>query len=231
MAARKITAPKLRKMFTKSSGSTKWMVGFFVVIAILIPYFLISLMLEGPIGAKELGIAALAVFLEVVIVVSCVKMIKRSIQRKEIGKNTINSLIKRDLMANVVAEYNGSHLVDCKATNRTDEADKFSSRKNCLTENFVYAMSDCVIVPYSDIAKLYTVVYTYTTRSKYVRMHHTNRVLTAMTNEGLEFDILSAQDMFYNDKARGNIELIKSIIKEKNPSCEIIEDEIMNQNK
>jgi|GEM_PF-1667687 len=225
MAVKNISADKLKKMLNKSSGGAK---ALNVILIITIGIMAGVLATKKDLWSSD---NAVMIVVSVILVVLTGFMIFKNAKagkaRKAVGAKTVESLECRGMLEQAAAEYSGTRLAECKATNRRNETDKLS-RKNFLTESFVYAMADNVIVPYSDIAKVYTVVYTFVTRNKNFRMKHVNHVLTAMTNDGEEFDILSAQDMFYNAKAQTNIETIKEIIKQKNPSCEIIEGEIYN---
>ncbi len=155
--------------------------------------------------------------------------IKKSINLRKKGKTTIEFLESRNLLEAAAAEYATADKVECRCTHRNGDTVHFSSRKNALTPNFIYVMTENNVLVYDDITKAYIIEYTYRRRQgrhRYITL--TNHVFTLFTNYGEAVDLMNIDQGKYSQKQTETLDKIAFILKTKRPDC-VISQEVVEK--
>ncbi len=216
-----MTAKKLERMLKKTPGINK----LFTVLwgSLSIGGLIAGIGLIKQNQSPFIGIAVLIVFFALLI--SLLVMLAKS--RKGVrsnGRKTIEYLRENNLFDAAAREYDSEQYYAFKCSEKDGRFDKFYTRTNFMTENFVFAMSSNRIVTYTDIEETYIVRYKW----YYDDVRYVNDVFTAKTICDDEIDLfnmfLKSSALSQRERSKDEIHTmntIAAIIREKNPDCSI----------
>jgi len=148
---------------------------------------------------------------------------------KENGEKSLRFLKNKGLLDAAAAEYANNKIIECKAAHRDGRMDRFVSRRNALTPNFIFIMSENAILPYAAVTavKMGKYQYTYGNMDNETNIHsavtHTNDVLTIKTVDNCEYDLLNINNGMFTQKRYDAIVGAINLIKQKNPDCYVPE--------
>lgn len=210
-----MTVDKLKKMLQKTPGTAKFLIVLIILLSILFVCFIPSM---GWYALIFLAIIGLMIY-------SVVKTVKTLKVIKERGQKTIEYLEQNDLLETAAAEYGGNQNYVFRLSEINGLHPLFASRKNALSDNFIFAMCSNAIVTYTDIEAAYLVNYQWSKRTRNgIRIHYTNDVLMIRTLEGEELPLYNVYMRRYNKKTTETLNTILAILGEKNPDCAISSD-------
>lgn len=205
-------------------GIGAFMLVFFAIIGIL--------SVEGLIFTAALTVAIIIftyIIMAIFLSVRFSRITPAGRRLKENGQKSIRFLKAKGLLDAAAAEYAGDDKIVCKATHRDGRMNRFVSRKNALTPNFIFIMSENAILPYSAVTEVTFDKYHYTQHSGdndldiNASVTHTNDVLTVKSVDNCEYDLLNINNGVLTQKRYETIVGIINRIKEKNPSCKVPE--------
>ncbi|MBE6753195.1 MAG: hypothetical protein E7559_02385 [Ruminococcaceae bacterium] len=155
-----------------------------------------------------------AVFGTVLIIRNISIILSKARKVRENGEKSLRFLESNGLLEAAVAEYNHPGKTMFRAVDRDKSMDKFISRHNTLTENFIFALSSNQIIGYQDAVRTYIVRYNDSETLS-------TEVFTVLTKDGEEIDLLSYTYSLLVKPPHELIDWICSVIKAKNPNCEV----------
>ncbi|MBE6765289.1 MAG: hypothetical protein E7546_05360 [Ruminococcaceae bacterium] len=221
-----MTAKKLERMLKKAPGTSKFMAAFYVVFAILL---LVILFVKFSSPENRVYVIYAAALIAIPSIIVSITIICFGKKAQTNGFKTIEYLDRNGLFEAAAAEYDSDQYYAFKCSTRDGGFDKFNSRTNFMTENFIFAMSSNQIVTYNDIKEIYIVRYLWS----YDATPYVNEVFTAKTLSGEEIDLfnmfLKSSAFAQRDRSKDEthtLNTITEIIREKNPDC-IVSTEIL----
>ncbi|MBE6753197.1 MAG: hypothetical protein E7559_02395 [Ruminococcaceae bacterium] len=214
-----MTAIGLKRMLKKTPASGTLFIIYFIIAAIAEPIGLIFLP-DWENATQTDWIFHIATFASLffVTVYTIIRLIRKAHKVRKNGEKTLRYLESNGLLEAAVAEYNHPGKAVFHANDRDRSFDKFAFRDNTLTENFIFALSSNQIIRYQDVEEACLVYYRLATGS------YDNVVFTIFTKDGDEVDLFSSQYRLMAEPLYDLIEWICSVIKSKNPDCEVSDD-------
>lgn len=211
-----MTAKKLKRMLKRTPANGVVMILLLIAAMCLLVYMMLHAFEQNEPLPVLLTILAVSIIMQFLIVRWIIKIIAGAIKVRKNGKKTIEYLESRGLMESAVAEYNKPDRAAFRAINRDFSMDRFTGRSNTLTENFIFALCSNQIICYEDICKVCLVSYVFAHAGT-----HSNVVLTLLTNDDEEIDLLSFRNGALYNKHEEVRKWICDVIKLRNPKCEI----------
>jgi len=198
--------------------------GFIALIAAFLVLWLLfmtnKLQQEGEMDAQKIMIASLlyVVIFGGMIIYYIVKYIKRVRKLKKNGRQSIAYLEENGLLDSADQEYIGLDRTDCSYRSRNSMF-RMTSCKNALTENFVFAMSDNIVIPYSMIESVKV--------KRHRRLHKKGGghgstwwdTISVKLTDGRKVKIHTVVNATYTKKEKETVSEIFARIKKGNPEC------------
>lgn len=209
-----MTVDKLKKMLQKTPGTAKFLIVLIILLSILFACFIPSM---GWYALVFLAIIGLMIY-------SVVKTVNNLKSIKERGQKSIDYLERNNIIESAASEYGGAQNYSFRLSEVNRLIPLFTSRKNILSNNFVFAMCSNAVITYNDIDEVYLVNYQWVKRTKHGRIHYKNDVLMIRTLDGEELPLYNIYMCRYTKKATETLNTILAIIGEKNPDCSISSD-------
>jgi len=175
----------------------------------------ICIALEGSSWESLLAIPLAALL--ILVVSNSIKYISKN---KSTGKETIADLESRGLFSLAAKEIDGPDQITCHCLTRNGAFDKLAYRNNILTPNFIFVMTENIILTYDQIDKAYIIRYHYDDGE----IHHKNDVFTLLTTDGREVDLMNFEGGRYPSRKIDILDQISFILTAKNPNCTVTLD-------
>ncbi len=209
-------------MLRKTPGAPRFIIVLIMLITAFWGYRLVRMYSNADVsGFWEQIFFSLPLFALFSVII--VKMLRMIINVRNKGRRSLEYLEKYDLLEMAADEYFGIDKTECRITHTAGESDKFGTRNNALTQNFIFAMSDNIIVPYRDLKSAGIVRCAYNSNKHDLRRGFSFKqdIIFAETLDGRRIDIHAVEHKNYTEKQKQIVEKIFSRIERANPECKV----------